>query len=317
MKISKEVKTGLLVVSGIILFIFGFNYLKGKNLFESTNIYYTQFDYNALNKSSPITVNGNVVGKIQDIVYNYDSGKTTVSFEVNEALKFSKNSTVKMYETGLMGGNGLAILISSEGEPAKAGDTLQSRVELGLVSTLSKSFSGISDNLDATLQSTDTLMVSINKLINDNSEVGLKRTIEELNHTLKSFKSTSNSVNTVISNNDKNITQILEKFKTISTDLSVLTADLKNAHIGNTVESLNTTLNKLNTILATIDKGDGTLGKLLKDESVYNNLEGATLQLEQLLQDMKLNPKRYVHFSLFGKKAKQYDAEGNEVKSQN
>ena len=300
MKISKEVKTGILVLSGIVLFIFGFNYLKGKNLFESTDVYYTEFDYNALNKSSPITVNGNTVGKIQDIVYDYNTGKTKVSFSVNAALKFSKNSVIKMYETGLMGGNGLAILISTEGEQAKPGDVLPSEVELGLVTTLSKNFSGLSDNLDATLKSTDTLMLSINRLINDNSDAGLKRTIEELNHTLKSFKNTSNSVNAVISNNDKNIAAILEKFKTISSDLAVLTADLKNADVGTTVENLDNTINKLNTILATIDKGEGSIGKLLKDESLYNNLEGATKEMEELLRDIKLHPKRY--FRVLSKK---------------
>ncbi|MFG6685904.1 MlaD family protein [Mariniflexile sp. HNIBRBA6329] len=293
MKISKEVKTGVLVLSGIVLFIFGFNYLKGRNLFESTDVYYTEFDYNALNKSSPITVNGNNVGKIQDIVYDYETGKTRVSFSVNAALKFSKNSVIKMYETGLMGGNGLAILISTEGEQAKPGDVLPSTVELGLVTTLSKSFSGISNNLDSTLKSTDTLMLSINRLVNDNSDAGLKRTIEELNHTLQSFKNTSNSVNAVISKNDKNISEILEKFKTISADLAVLTSDLKNANLGATVDNLNGTLNKLNTILTTIDKGDGTIGKLLKDEGLYKNLEGATKEMEELIRDIKLHPARY------------------------
>lgn len=307
MKISKEVKTGILVLSGIVLFIFGFNYLKGKNLFESTDVYYTEFDYNALNKSSPITVNGNVVGKIQDIVYDYDTGKTRVSFSVNAALKFSKNSVIKMYETGLMGGNALAILISTEGEQAEPGDVLPSEVEYGLVTTLSKNFSGLSDNLDATLKSTDTLMLSINRLINDNSDAGLKRTIEELNHTLKSFKNTSNSVNAVISNNDKNIAAILEKFKTISSDLAVLTADLKNANVGTTVENLNNTINKLHTILATIDKGEGSIGKLLKDESLYNNLEGATKEMEELLRDIKLHPKRY--FRILSKKEIPYQEE--------
>lgn len=307
MKISKEVKTGILVLSGIVLFIFGFNYLKGKNLFESTDVYYTEFDYNALNKSSPITVNGNVVGKIQDIVYDYDTGKTRVSFSVNAALKFSKNSVIKMYETGLMGGNALAILISTEGEQAEPGDVLPSEVEYGLVTTLSKNFSGLSDNLDATLKSTDTLMLSINRLINDNSDAGLKHTIEELNHTLKSFKNTSNSVNAVISNNDKNIAAILEKFKTISSDLAVLTADLKNANVGTTVENLNNTINKLHTILATIDKGEGSIGKLLKDESLYNNLEGATKEMEELLRDIKLHPKRY--FRILSKKEIPYQEE--------
>ena len=307
MKISKEVKTGILVLSGIFLFIFGYNYLKGKNLFESTDVYYTLFDYNALNKSSPITVNGNDVGKIQDIVYDYETGKTKVSFSVNAALKFSKNSVIKMYETGLMGGNGLAILISNEGEQAKPGDVLPSEVELGLVTSLSKNFSGLSDNLDSTLKSTDTLMLSINRLVNDNSDAGLKSTIEELNHTLKSFKNTSNSVNTVISKNDKNISEILEKFKSISADITVLTTDLKNANVGTTVENLNSTLNKLNAILTTIDKGDGTLGKLLKDEGLYNNIEGVTKEMEELLRDIKLHPKRY--FRILSKKEIPYEAE--------
>ncbi|MDO7171256.1 MlaD family protein [Mariniflexile sp. AS56] len=307
MKISKEVKTGILVISGIVLFILGFNYLKGRNLFEATDVYYTEFDYNALNKSSPITVNGNVVGKIQDIVYDYNTGKTKVSFSVNAALKFSNNSVIKMYETGLMGGNGLAILISNEGPQAKPGDVLASQVELGLVTSLSQNFSGLSDNLDSTLKSTDTLMLSINRLVSDNSEVGLKRTIEELNHTLKSFKTTSNSVNAVIANNDKNIAAILDRFKTISEDIAVLTTDLKNANVGETVENLNSTLSKLNTILASMDKGEGSLGKLLKDDDLYNNLEGATKEMEELLRDIKLHPKRY--FRVLSKKEIPYQKE--------
>lgn len=300
MEISKEVKTGILVLAGIALFVFGFNYLKGKNLFEPTDVFYTEFDYNALTKSSPVTVMGNSVGKIEDITYNFETGKTRVAFTVSDKLKFSKSSTIKMYETGLMGGNALAIMISNEGAQAKPGDVLQSEVEFGLITNLTKNFSGVTDNLGSTLKSTDTLMVSLNRFVNDNSDAGLKRTIEELNHTLKSFKNTSNSVNTVISNNDKNIAIILDKFKTISSDLAVLTTDLKGANVGQTVETLNSTLNKLNAILATIDKGDGTLGKLLKDEGLYNNIEGATKEMEELLRDIKLHPKRY--FRILSKK---------------
>lgn len=315
MKISKEVKTGILVLLGILLFIFGFSYLKGNNLFEPTNIYYTEFNYNALSKSSMVTVKGNSVGKITDIIYDYKTGKTRVAFFVNEQLKFSKESKVRLYETGLMGGNALAIIISKKGEMAKPGDFLKSEVEVGLVTSLSRNFSGLSTDLNSTLKSTDTLMSSLNKLVTDESANGLKATIKELNETLKSFKGTSNSVNSLINDNDNSITEILEKFKIASNNLAVMTAELKDAKIGNTIESLNKTMASLNTVLDKVNNGEGSIGKLLKDEGLYNNLEGATLQLEQLLEDMKLNPKRYVHFSLFGKKPKQYDAEGNEVKN--
>lgn len=314
MQISKEVKTAILVILGIALFIFGFNYLKGQNLFKSNDVYYTKFDYNALTKASTVTVNGNVVGKIQDIVYDYETGKTIVSFTVSNKLKFAKSSTVRMYETGLMGGNGLAIINSYEGETAKYGDTLQSDVEPGLITSLTKNFSGISDNLDVTLKSTDSLINNLNSIVTDDSEEGLKRTIAELNSTLKSFKQLSFSANGLISKNDENIAIILENFKTTSENLSLLSAELKEANLDDTLENLGKTVASLNTVLGTIENGEGSMGKLLKDEALYNNLEGASLQLEQLLQDMKLNPKRYVHFSLFGRKAKQYDAEGNEIK---
>ncbi len=307
MKISKEVKTGILVILGVILFIFGFNYLKGQNLFDSNNVYYTEFDYNALTQSSLVTVKGNAVGKIKDITYDYKTGKTRVSFFINEELKFSKNSVVRLYETSLMGGNAIAIILAEDGDIAKPGAVLKSEVETGLVSSLSKNFSGISNELNSTLRATDTLFTSLNTFVNDQSEAGLKSTIKELNETLRSFKTTSNKVNSVLTKNDKNIAGILEKFKATSDGLAALTAELKNANVGATVQNLNKTLSNLNGILATIDKGEGSIGKLLKDETLYNNLEGATKEMEALLKDIKLHPKRY--FRILSKKEIPYKEE--------
>lgn len=307
MQISKEVKTAILVLSGIILVIFGFNYLKGQNLLESRNLYYTEFDYNALNYSSLVTVKGNTVGKIKDISYDFNSGKTRVAFLVNEELTFSKNTVIKMYETGLMGGNGLAILVSDEGEKAEPGDILKSEVEYGLVTSLSKNFEGLGDELNTTLKSTDTLMSSLNKLVEDESEAGIKSMIKELNETLKSFKGTSNSVNELFAKNDENISTILENFKKVSSDLTIFSNDLKTANLSTAVESLNKTLNNLDTLLVAIDNGEGTMGKLLKDEGLYNNIEGATREMEALLKDIKLHPKRY--FRILSKKEIPYKEE--------
>lgn len=307
MKISKEVKTAILVILGIALFIFGFNYLKGKNLFESTDVYYTVFDYNALTSASTVTVNGNDVGKIKDIKYDYNTGKTIVSFSVNEKFKFAKSSKVRMYETGLMGGNGLTIINSYEGEIAKYGDTLRSEVEPGLITSLTKNFSGISDNLDITLKSTDSLINNLNRIVVDDSEEGLKRTIAELNATLKGFKQLSYSANGLISKNDENIAAILENFKTSSENLSLLTTELKDANLGNTVETLNKTLASLNAVVASLENGQGSMGKLLKDEALYNNLKGASKEMEELLRDIKLHPKRY--FRILSKREIPYSEE--------
>ncbi|AUP81381.1 MlaD family protein [Flavivirga eckloniae] len=307
MKISKEVKTGILVILGVILFIFGFNYLKGQNLFESTNVYYTEFDYNALTQSSVVTVKGNPVGKVQEITYDFKTGKTKVAFFVNEELTFSKNSVVRLYETSLMGGNALAIRLAEDGEIAKPGDVLKSEVEVGLVSSLSKNFSGISNELNSTLRATDTLFTNLNTFVTDKTEAGLKNTIKELNQTLRSFKATSDRVNSVLTKNDKNIEGIFEKFNVAADDLAAITTQLKNANVGTTVEKLNKTLNDLNSVLADVKKGDGSIGKLLKDDTLYNNLEGATREMEALLKDIKLHPKRY--FRILSKKEIPYKEE--------
>ncbi|WP_027136553.1 MlaD family protein [Gaetbulibacter saemankumensis] len=307
MKISREVKTGTLVLAGIALFVFGFNYLKGQNLFEANAVYYTKFDYNALTKSSVVTIKGNTIGKVQDISYDFETGKTLVSFSVSKDLKFSNQSKVRMYETGLMGGNGLAILISNEGEPAKPGDMLESEVQVGLVSSLSKNFSGLSMDLESTLKSADSLIVSLNKVVNDQSESGLRRTVAQLNETLKAFEKTSDYLNGYLIDNKKTIASTLDNFETSSEDLSIMLADLKEADMGSTVESLNITLTRLNNVLANLEAGKGSVGKLLKDEALYNNLEGATKEMEELLRDIKLHPKRY--FRILSKKEIPYQQE--------
>nr|WP_321226404.1 MlaD family protein [uncultured Psychroserpens sp.] len=314
MKISREIKTAILVISGILLMVFLINYLNGKNLFSSDDTYYAEFDYNALTRASPVTVKGNNVGKIQNIIYDFNTGKTRVSFTVDDKLNFSKQSKVRLYKTGLMGGNALAIVISNDGERAQPGDFIASEVEEDLVSNLTNSFSDVSENLDSTLSSADSLLINLNGLVLDESENGIKNAISELNATMKSFKSVSYSVNSLIKDNDQKLSSVLTNFDSISKNLAVITNDLKDVELSKTVAKLDNTLTTVNTLMASIENGEGSVGKLLKDEGLYENLEGAALQMEQLLEDMKLNPKRYVHFSLFGKKAKRYDADGNEIK---
>jgi phospholipid/cholesterol/gamma-HCH transport system substrate-binding protein len=181
------------------------------------------------------------------------------------------------------------------------------------VSSLTTSFSDVSDNLDSTLSSADSLLVSLNGLVRDESDNGIKSAIAELNATMKSFKSVSYSVNSLVKENDEKLSSILSNFDAVIKDLAIITNDLKGVKLSKTVANLDNTLTTVNTLMTSIENGEGSIGKLLKDEGLYQNLEGAASQMKQLLEDMKLNPKRYVHFSLFGKKAKRYDADGNEI----
>ena len=317
MKLSLEVKTAILVILGILFFIFGYNYLKGKNLLEIDNTYYTSFDFNGLKPSSPVTIKGNNIGKITEIKYDFSTGETRVAFTVNPQLKFSKNSTVRLYQEGLMGGNALAIIPAEGGPLAEPGDFIKSDVEKSLVESLSSNFSGLSSDLDSTIKTADSLLLGLNRIVYDESHKGLKNGIFELNKTLIAFKELSYNIDGLVANNDKKIAALLTNFETTSKNLATISEDLEKTNLDETVAKLDSALTSLNTIMAGVENGKGSIGKLLNDDKLYNNLEGASKQLEQLLQDFKLNPKRYVHFSVFGKKAKRYDADGNEIKDKN
>lgn len=309
MKLSREIKAALIVLLGIVVFIFGFSYLKGLSVLESTNTFYTEFDYNALTESSPVTIKGNQVGKVSSINYDYETGKTRVAFAVEDQLKFSKNSKIRLYEMGLMGGNGLAIIPMDDNDIAKNGDFIQSEVEEGLVKSLTSNFSGLSSGLDSTLKKADTLLTSLNMVLKDESEKGLKHAVEELNTTLQSFQRLSASATNLIAKNTDSIAVLISNFNTISKDLSLLTNDLKGVQLSETIASLDTTLANLNVLLGDLNEGEGTLGKLLNDENLYDNLEGATKELESLLRDIKLHPNRYTR--ILSRKEIPYEGDEN------
>ncbi|WP_179338982.1 MlaD family protein [Winogradskyella ludwigii] len=293
MKISREVKTAILVIAGIAFCIYLFTYLKGEDLFDNSNTYYTEFDYNALKMSSAVTIKGNRVGKIEGIKYDFDSGKTRISFSVTPELKFSKNSSVRLYQDGLMGGNALAIVESDDGEIAKSGDFIKSEVKPGMISTLEKNFSGISEDLGSTIRSSDSLLTNLNALVIDDSEEGLKQTIAELNSTLKSFKGLSYNVNNLVKQNDEKIASVLDNFDKTSAELAILIKDLNESKLSNTVKNLDEMILKFNQLASGLQAGEGSMGKLLKDDALYDNLENSTKQLELLLLDIKLHPARY------------------------
>lgn len=293
MKVSREVKTAILVLSGIALFIYLFTFLQGEDLFTKTDTYYTEFDYNALSMSSSVTIRGNRVGKIEDIQYDFKTRKTRVTFSVNPQLEFSKNSIVRLYETGLMGGNALAIVDANDGENAKPGDFIMSEVQPGLISSLKKNFTGLSADLDNTIRTADTLMTNINKMVVDESNEGIQATIAELNSTLRSFKSLSNTLEGTVKKNEDKIEALLDNFETTSSNLNALSIELKEAGFSKTIDNFNNTLIALQETLAKVGSNEGTIGKLLNDNALYNNLEAATKELNLLLLDIKLNPARY------------------------
>ena len=318
MKISREVKTGILVILGVILFIFGFNYLKGQNLLDSSRVFYTTYNnVEGLVPSTPVTINGLSVGKVVKIAFKGDgSGKLQVKLLVDSEFEFSKNSKAQLYETGLIGGKSIAIVPAFDGaEIAKENDVLQGTVKPGLTDLVNQRLTPLQEKIEIMMVGADSLLSNLNDVFNDKTKANLRASVTGLNDVIQNFKKTSSSLNSLIANNEDKLNNTLTNIDKMSSNLSKTTEDLANADLKKTIASLEATISNFNSIGAKIENGEGSIGKLLQDEGLYNNLEGASLQLEQLLEDMKLNPKRYVHFSLFGKKPKQYDADGNEIKN--
>lgn len=318
MKLSKEIKTAILVLSGILLFIFIFYYLKGENILDNSKKISAIYDnVEGLAPSAAVTINGHKIGKVQSIHFTNDlSGKLNVNMLIDSDFEFSKNSTAQLYEAGLIGGKAIAIIPAFDGAPnVESGDLLSSDVKPGLTDLVNQRLTPLQEKMETMMVSADTLLVNLNTLFDAQTKSNIKSSIAELSTTIASFKSTSESLNDLVVDNSSSIGQTITNFNKISEDLTSLSTSLAATDFDTIMADLKSTISSFNQLLSAIENGEGSVGKLMKDEAVYNNLEGATKQLEELLEDMKLNPKRYVHFSLFGKKAKQYDSEGNELKN--
>ncbi|MDG1394102.1 MAG: MlaD family protein [Flavobacteriaceae bacterium] len=320
MNLSREIKTAILVISGILLFIFIFYYLKGENILDSSKKITAVYEnVEGLAPSAPVTVNGHKIGKVQSIEFTDDrSGSLTVTMLIDSDFEFSINSKAQLYEAGLIGGKAIAILPAFDGATTVvSGDSLASDIKPGLTDLVNQRLTPLQEKMETMMVSADSLLINLNEVFDTKTKTNIKLSIAQLSTTIESFKSTSESLNGLVSDNTSAIGETIMNFNKISENLTTLSSSLAASDLETIMANLKSTLSSFDTLLSSIENGEGSVGKLMKDESVYNNLEGATKQLEQLLEDMKLNPKRYVHFSLFGKKAKQYDAEGNEIKNNN
>ena len=266
--------------------------------------------------SSAVTINGHKIGKVQSIKFTNDrSGKLSVTMLIDNDFEFSINSKAQLYEAGLIGGKAIAIIPAFDGAVSvQSGDSLTSDVKPGLTDLVNQRLTPLQEKIEIMMVSADSLLMNLNDVFDTKTKKSIKLSISELSGTIASFKSTSESLNGMFIDNKSAIGETLTNFNKISSDLTTLTSSLAASDLEAIMANLKSTISNFDQLLSSIEKGEGSVGKLMTDDAIYNNLEGATKQLELLLEDMKLNPKRYVHFSLFGKKAKQYDAEGNEIK---
>ena len=305
MKISYEIKTAVLVLLGILMFIIGFSYLKGNHVFISDRTFYAIYDdVEGISKGTPVTISGFNVGSIQNIEFFNDSEKLLVKFRVENKINFSKNSIAQIYETGLIGGKALAV-ITKPGIVAKSGDTLSSAIAPGLTELVNDKLSPLQEKIESTFVSADSLLIAINNILDNQTQSNIKNTFEDLSETVENVKFSTSKFENLLEENENKISNIINRIDITSSNLSNFSNSF--ADLEKTIENFSKTSDNLKLILSEISSGNGTFNKLIFDDSIVNSLNSASENINLLLEDLRLNPKRYVHFSLFGKKNKPYE----------
>ena len=308
MKISREIKVAVLVILSIVLFYWGFVFLKGRNLFDSSNKLYAVYDNVAgLVVSAPVTINGLNIGKVNSIEMLPD-GKMKVELIItNEQINIAKSSVAQIMDSGLIGGREIAIINNfTDKNYTESGDTLQTSAKLGLTAELANQIGPVKDKVEILLENANKLIENLNATLDASTQQKLKSAIASLEVTMAEFGQASKSINGILDDNKSKLNTMVTNFEKTSANLNSMSTSLEKADLGATVKKLEATLTSVNGIMANLEQGKGTMGKLLSDDAMYTNLTKTSKELELLLQDLRLNPTRYVNVSVFGKKNKPY-----------
>ncbi|MFV7234878.1 MULTISPECIES: MlaD family protein [Flavobacterium] len=314
MKITREIKTAILVIASILLFIWGYSFLKGRDLFTNYKTFYVEYEsVEGLATSAPVTLNGLVIGKVNSITINENTGILLVELQLKTDFPISKSSTASIYEPGFIGGKQIAINPNFNDKTlAVDGQKLQGTTKLGLTDKVGDKLAPLQEKLEKIMANTDKLLSGINNVLDKNGQENLKVSLAELSKTIEQFHKATVSVNTLLDDNKAKIEGAVTNFNKISGDFSKISDSLSKADLGKTVKNLNKTLARVDGIMSGLESGKGSMGKLLNDEAFYENIKATTRELELLLQDIRLSPTRYVNVSLFGKKNKPYVAPIND-----
>ena len=316
--ITNEVKVGAFVFVTLMVFYMGFNFLKGKNIFAFDDTYYVKYaQTTGLLKSSPVIINGFRVGSVKKLKLNPDNPNEIIAtLEITEKVSLPKGTVAKIVSSDLLGSKAVELVLSQATAKHESGDYLAGSVQASLTDAISKEVLPVKEKAEKLVVSLDSLVNELNKTL---SKGQIEATLVSFRTTMGNLETTSKTINglanseasqlSAILGNVKTITKELEQnkdnFSAIAQNIHNITDTLAKAKITETINSLAATSKQLSGISTQINSGEGSLGMLLKDKTVYNNVQNATESLNSLLADFKQNPKRYVQFSLIERKKKE------------
>ena len=310
MKIAKEAKVGLLGIMALSILYLGFNFLKGSDLFSTENEYKVVFqDVAGLQNSNAVTYNGVLVGRVMDMQADQKNERINVTLAVKKQIKLTDQTIALLADDGLIGGKLIKLQIAP-GNTLPEGGELKGDIQMGLADAAIQQISPALNNVDS-------LVVNLTKIVKQFDQTGYA-----MKALMNSATQTTSGVNSIMAKNSSNLARITANAAVLTDNLNALTSsldsqmspimkqtsaftqNLSTLELDKTVGSLNHSIAGLQAILNDVNSGKGTLGKLTSDDSLYINLDNTAASLDALLSDMKDNPKRYVHFSLFAGKKK-------------
>ncbi|MCK5463891.1 MAG: MCE family protein [Bacteroidales bacterium] len=312
MKISSEVKIGIIITIAIAVTIWGLNFLKGRNILKGVNTYYAIFeDVGGLEKNNKIFIKGYQVGQVSEIYFTeHGSRDLIVLLGIEKVYDIPLNSEAVLYDADLLGTKAIMLSLSESEQNHKPGDTVLCRIQYGLTARLEQQLLPVKDKAESLIVTIDSLMSALYYVFDRN-------TSEMLQASINNLESSTNGIKNMLSDQGK-LTSMIGHMEAITLNLKnhneQLTAAMSNiesisdsiakSDLKQTINNTNLTLQQTHEIMEKINQGEGTIGLLVNNDTLYHNLVALSKELELLLNDLQENPKKYVNVSVFGKSDK-------------
>jgi phospholipid/cholesterol/gamma-HCH transport system substrate-binding protein len=315
LKLSIEYKIGLIVTLSLVLLYWGVNFLKGKDVLSNERIFVAVYnDVGGLEKTNPITINGLKVGQVRDMYFvGTGNARVVIELVLKNEIPIPVNSTAKIVSSDLLGSKAVEITLGNSPELAAPGDTLIASVEASIKDEVNRQLKPLKTKAEDLMGSIDTVLTMLQGVFSTDNTANFSKSVESIASSFENLESTTSTLDTLMTGQKNRIEQILENIESITANLknnenqlnniianfSAVSDSIAGIRFAQTMSHVDQTVKELANITGKINRGEGSMGMLINNDSLYIELEKSSRELNLLLEDIRLNPKKYVRFSVF------------------